>query len=75
MLAVSHGILYRVKLLVEAGADMNIQDEDGSTALMCAAEHGHIAIVKHLISQQDCDASIVDCVSHNFDVSTSSLIS
>ncbi|PSN40635.1 hypothetical protein C0J52_21102 [Blattella germanica] len=44
MLAVSHGRLDMVRLLVEAGADMNIQDEDGSTALMCAAEHGHIQI-------------------------------
>ncbi|XP_069694060.1 KN motif and ankyrin repeat domain-containing protein 1-like isoform X2 [Periplaneta americana] len=61
MLAVSHGRLDMVRLLVEAGADMNIQDEDGSTALMCAAEHGHTAIVKHLLSQPDCDASIVDC--------------
>jgi ankyrin repeat protein len=62
MLAVSHGRLEMVRLLVEAGADMNIQDEDGSTALMCAAEHGHTEIVKHLLNQPDCDASIMDCV-------------
>jgi ankyrin repeat protein len=62
MLAVSHGRLDMVRLLVETGADMNIQDEDGSTALMCAAEHGHIEIVKHLLSHPDCDASIMDCV-------------
>jgi ankyrin repeat protein len=62
MLAVSHGRLDMVRLLVEAGADMNIQDEDGSTALMCAAEHGHTEIVKHLLNQPDCDASIMDCV-------------
>jgi ankyrin repeat protein len=65
MLAVSHGRLDMVRLLVETGADMNIQDEDGSTALMCAAEHGHTEIVKHLLSQPDCDASIVDCVCSN----------
>merc|ERR1719430_1150831 len=40
MLAVSHGRLDMVQLLTEAGADVNIRDEDGSTALMCAAEHG-----------------------------------
>lgn len=61
MLAVSHGRLDMVKLLLEAGADPNIQDTDGSTALMCAAEHGHIDIVKHILAHPDCDPSIVDC--------------
>lgn len=60
MLAVSHGRLDMVKMLLEAGADINIQDDDGSTALMCAAEHGHIEIVKHFLSQPDCDSSITD---------------
>jgi len=53
MLAVSHGRDDMVQLLVEAGADVNIRDEDGSTALMCAAEHGHMEIVKTLISHSD----------------------
>ncbi|XP_019881677.2 KN motif and ankyrin repeat domain-containing protein 2 isoform X2 [Aethina tumida] len=60
MLAVSHGRLDMVTMLLEAGADINIQDEDGSTALMCAAEHGHIEIVKHFLSHPDCDSSITD---------------
>ncbi|KAL5288167.1 KANK1 family protein [Megaselia abdita] len=60
MLAVSHGNLDMVDMLLEAGADINIQDEDGSTALMCAAEHGRIDIVKHLLSQSDCDSLIQD---------------
>ncbi|XP_044764945.1 KN motif and ankyrin repeat domain-containing protein 2-like isoform X2 [Coccinella septempunctata] len=60
MLAVSHGKLDMVKMLLEAGADINIQDDDGSTALMCAAEHGHIEIVKHFLSQPDCDSTITD---------------
>ncbi|XP_037914287.1 KN motif and ankyrin repeat domain-containing protein 2 isoform X3 [Hermetia illucens] len=60
MLAVSHGNLDMVEMLLAAGADINIQDEDGSTALMCAAEHGRIDIVKHLLSQPDCDSLIQD---------------
>merc|ERR1719367_281108 len=55
MLAVSHGRLNMAKLLVEAGADINIRDEDGSTALMCAAEHGQTEIVKYLLAHPDTD--------------------
>ncbi|KAH8299811.1 hypothetical protein KR044_006174 [Drosophila immigrans] len=60
MLAVSHGNGDMVSMLLDAGADINIQDEDGSTALMCAAEHGRVDIVKHLLSQQDCDSLVQD---------------
>lgn len=60
MLAVSHGRIDTVELLLESGADINIQDEDGSTALMCAAEHGYIDIVKLLLTQADCNLSLTD---------------
>ncbi|KAL6265242.1 hypothetical protein P5V15_002024 [Pogonomyrmex californicus] len=60
MLAVSHGRKDMTQLLLNAGAAVNIQDEDGSTALMCAAEHGHTDIVKLLLAHPDCDPSIVD---------------
>jgi ankyrin repeat protein len=60
MLAVSHGNLDMVQMLIEAGADINIQDDDGSTSLMCAAEHGHIDIVKYLLAQPDCDSTKQD---------------
>lgn len=63
MLAVSHGNLDMVQMLIEAGADINIQDDDGSTSLMCAAEHGHIDIVKYLLAQPDCDSTKQDVVS------------
>lgn len=62
MLAVSHGRLDMVQMLLEAGADINIQDEDGSTALMCAAEHGHADIVKHFLTHPDCNTNLYDVV-------------
>lgn len=60
MLAVSHGRLDMVQLLLEAGADVNIRDEDGSTALMCAAEHGHMEIVKLLMHHPDINLAATD---------------
>jgi hypothetical protein len=60
MLAVSHGRLDMVQLLTDAGADLNIRDEDGSTALMCAAEHGHLEIVKVLMQHPDINIGATD---------------
>ena len=62
MLAVSHGRLEMVQLLMQAGADVNLQDDDGSTALMCATEHGHIEIIKALLAHPDIDISLKDSV-------------
>jgi len=62
MLAVSHGRCDLAELLLQAGADVNVQDEDGSTALMCASEHGHVELVKLLLNQANCDANITDNV-------------
>ena len=62
MLAVAHGKLPTARLLVEAGAGVNMQDEDGSTALMCAAEHGHKHIVRWMLNIADVDASVQDYV-------------
>ena len=62
MLAASHGRNDTVSLLLECGADVNIQDEDGSTALMCASEHGHIEIIQTLLGHPHCNSTLSDIV-------------
>lgn len=62
MLAVSHGRQEMVRALLECGADVNVQDDEGSTALMCACEHGRAEIVTLLLEQPGCDISSVDNV-------------
>ncbi|XP_077549432.1 KN motif and ankyrin repeat domain-containing protein 2 kank isoform X3 [Haemaphysalis longicornis] len=60
MLAASHGRAEMVKLLLDAGAEPNVQDNDGSTALMCAAEHGYIDIVRLLLASPDTEVCLAD---------------
>ncbi|XP_075731181.1 KN motif and ankyrin repeat domain-containing protein 2 kank isoform X2 [Rhipicephalus microplus] len=60
MLAASHGRLEMIKLLLDAGAEPNVQDNDGSTALMCAAEHGYIEIVRVLLAHPDTEVCLAD---------------
>ncbi|XP_029356682.1 KN motif and ankyrin repeat domain-containing protein 4 [Echeneis naucrates] len=60
MLAVSHGRVAMVKLLLSCGADLNAQDREGSTALMCASEHGHTHIVCLLLKTGRCDITLRD---------------
>lgn len=60
MLAVSRGRMDMVEICLDSGSDINAQDEDGSTALMCACEHGQLNIAKRLLQEPGCDASIVD---------------
>ncbi len=51
-----------VQVLLDCDADVNIQDQDGSTALMCACEHGHTEIAKILLDRPECDISLKDKV-------------
>ena len=51
-----------VQALLAQGAEVNLQDDEGSTALMCASEHGRADIVKLLLAQPDCDACLTDSV-------------
>jgi len=43
------GFLSLVKELIEAGANIDFQDDDGETALMIASNFVHIEIVRELI--------------------------
>ncbi|KPP71675.1 KN motif and ankyrin repeat domain-containing protein 4-like, partial [Scleropages formosus] len=60
MLAASHGRTAMVHLLLDCGANPNVQDHSGSTALMCACEHGHGDIVRLLLDHPDCDPGLTD---------------
>lgn len=62
MLAVTHGNVEIVRLLLAARADASVQDMDGSTALMCACEHGHEEIARLLLAQPSCNVSAKDNV-------------
>lgn len=62
MLAVKHGKADLVELLLNNGAAVNLQDSDGSTALMFAVEHGSLNIVKLLLNRCECDVNITDKV-------------
>ena len=46
--AAATGTLYRVKALLDAGADVEHPDETGQTPLMCAIAAGHLEVVKML---------------------------
>ncbi|KAF7482129.1 KN motif and ankyrin repeat domain-containing protein 3 [Marmota monax] len=60
MLAISHSRQDMVAALLECGADVNAQDADGATALMCASEYGRLDTVRLLLAQPGCDPAILD---------------
>ncbi|XP_068197556.1 KN motif and ankyrin repeat domain-containing protein 4-like [Antennarius striatus] len=59
-LAVRHGRVVMVRLLLSHGADANIQDNQGTTALMFASERGHTHIARLLLERSQCDLSLTD---------------
>lgn len=52
--------------LLVCGADVNVQDADGATALMCASEYGRLDTVRLLLAQPGCDPALLDNVSHQW---------
>lgn len=61
-LAVRHGRVVMVRLLLSYGADANIQDSQGTTALMFASERGHTHIARLLLERSQCDLTLTDKV-------------
>ncbi|XP_018532840.1 KN motif and ankyrin repeat domain-containing protein 4 isoform X1 [Lates calcarifer] len=59
-LAVRHGRVVMVRLLLSCGADTNIQDSQGTTALMFASERGHTHIARLLLERSQCDLTLTD---------------
>lgn len=59
-LAVRHGRVVMVRLLLSYGADTNIQDSQGTTALMFASERGHTHIARLLLERSQCDLTLTD---------------
>ena len=51
MQAIQEGHLATVQLLIAKGSNINAQDEEHFTPLMCAAKFGWLEIVKILINQ------------------------
>lgn len=61
-LAVRHGRASTVRLLLAHGANINAQDQAGTTALISACDRGHTDIVRILLQDPDCDANLTDKV-------------
>ncbi|XP_058506394.1 KN motif and ankyrin repeat domain-containing protein 4-like [Solea solea] len=59
-LAVRHGRVVMVRLLLSCGADTNIQDSQGTTALMFASERGHTHIARLLLERSQCDLTLTN---------------
>ncbi|NWI12845.1 KANK4 protein, partial [Crypturellus soui] len=60
LLGVSHDREDMVKALLSCQADVNVPDEQGTTALMVACRQGNADIVRLLLAQPDCDVARTD---------------
>ncbi|NXE95409.1 KANK4 protein, partial [Menura novaehollandiae] len=60
MLGVSHERDDMVRALLSCQADVNLQDEEGTTALMVACRQGNADIVRLLLAQPGCQVTLKD---------------
>ncbi|NXN15078.1 KANK4 protein, partial [Indicator maculatus] len=60
MLGVSHERDDMVRALLSCQADVNLQDEEGTTALMVACRQGNADIVKLLLAHPGCQVMLTD---------------
>ncbi|KAF7706002.1 KN motif and ankyrin repeat domain-containing protein 4-like isoform X1 [Silurus meridionalis] len=59
-LAVRHGRASTVRLLLAHGANVNAQDQAGTTALISACDRGHADVVRILLQDPGCDVNLTD---------------
>ncbi|XP_061652243.1 KN motif and ankyrin repeat domain-containing protein 4-like isoform X2 [Phyllopteryx taeniolatus] len=59
-LAVRHGRAAMVGLLLSCGADANIQDAQGTSALMFASQRGYAHIARLLLERTQCHLTLTD---------------
>uniref|UniRef100_A0A8C0JF69 KN motif and ankyrin repeat domains 4 n=1 Tax=Chelonoidis abingdonii TaxID=106734 RepID=A0A8C0JF69_CHEAB len=62
ILGVSHDRGDMVKALLSCKADINQQDDNGTSALMVACQHGNVEIVKLLLAHPGCNTTLTDKV-------------
>lgn len=60
LIAAWDGNLAIVKSLLDQGADVNVRDKHGATALLYAAQRGHVEIIQVLLAHNNVDVNAKD---------------
>jgi hypothetical protein len=64
MACCEYGSQVGMEALVRAGADVDLQNEQGTTALMIAVAHGHASIVSFLLDHSGANPALEDRTGH-----------